>query len=484
MTTHTAPDNAVDEHALDPVADDRRESTAMHQFWIWAGANIAPINWVLGALGIVLGLGLRDTIVVLVLGNLIGMAIFGFFVLMGQRTGVSQMVLTRSAFGRRGAYLPAVIQGVTSAGWCAINTWIVLDLVLALLAKLGVEGSTGLKIVIVLVVMGLQTWIAANGFRWIAAFEKYTVPVTLVVVLAMSVVAWSSLGVHWDFRGQGLTGSARLSAMSTVLTAIGIGWGITWLAYASDYSRFVPRSMPKRRLYLASVLGQFIPVIWLGVLGATVATIGQDADPGQLIVKSFGPLAIPVLLLVLHGPIATNILNIYSCSLCALTVDWKVSRRTLSYLVGVFAAAFTILLIFQESFAHALDGWLASIVVWVAPWAAIMAVHFYVVRRQEIDVPALYDPPGRSRIGDIRWDAVISFAAGIVATWFFQFGIPAALQGPGAKMLGNVDLSWLAGMLVAGGLYAVLSRGQGVAGGVVGRSRAAAPAEVPVKALD
>jgi len=215
--------------------------------------------------------------------------------------------------------------------------------------------------------------------------------------------------------------------------------------------------MPQRKLYLASVLGQFIPVIWLGILGATVATIGQDADPGQLIVKSFGPLAIPVLLLVLHGPIATNILNIYSCSLCALTVDWKISRRRLTYLVGVFAAAFTVLLIFQESFAHALDGWLASIVVWVAPWAAIMAVHFYLVRRQNIDIPALYEPPGRSRIGDVRWDAMISFLVGIVVTWFFGFGIPAVLQGPGAKMLGNVDLSWLAGMIVAGGLYAVLS---------------------------
>ena len=36
----------------------------------------------------------------------------GLFVLMGQETGVSQMVLSRSAFGRRGAYLPAAMQGL------------------------------------------------------------------------------------------------------------------------------------------------------------------------------------------------------------------------------------------------------------------------------------------------------------------------------------------------------------------------------------
>ncbi len=129
-------------------------STAGHQFWIWAGANIAPINWVLGSLGIEIGLSLSETVLVLVIGNVIGMVTFGFFVLMGQRTGVSQMVMARSAFGRRGAYLPAAIQGLISAGWCAVNTWIVLDLVLALIGKLGYHGGTGLKIVIVVVCHG------------------------------------------------------------------------------------------------------------------------------------------------------------------------------------------------------------------------------------------------------------------------------------------------------------------------------------------
>src|SRR4051812_29720955 len=84
------------EQQLRPMPDEARPSTAAHQFWIWAGANIAPINWVLGARGVALGLGLSDVVLVLVLGNAIGMVVFGFFVLMGQRTGVSQMVLARA----------------------------------------------------------------------------------------------------------------------------------------------------------------------------------------------------------------------------------------------------------------------------------------------------------------------------------------------------------------------------------------------------
>ncbi len=455
----------IDEQAVEsvettllPVPDSARTSTAGHQFWIWAGANIAPINWVLGALGIALGLSLFQTISVLVVGNLIGMAVFGFFVLMGQRTGVSQMVLSRSAFGRRGAYLPTAIQGLISAGWCAVNTWIVLDLVLALFSKLGITGGTWLKIVVVVFVMTVQIWLAATGFRAIAKFERYTVPVTFVVLLAMTIVAWTQNHVQWNYSGAGLQGAALLSAMSTIMTAIGIGWGVTWFAYASDYSRFLPRSMPKRKVYLASVLGQFLPVVWLGIFGATLATVSQQVDPGALVVNNFGVMAIPVLLLVLHGPIATNILNIYSCSLCVQTLDWHLNRRKIAYLVGAIALAFTVYLVYQQSFANTLDGWLSGLVMWITPWGAITLIHYYVFLRQKVDVAPLYDPPRHSRIIDIRWQAIVAFLAGCVAAWCFEFGVPTFLQGPGANALGGVDLTWVAGPIVAGAVYFIIGR--------------------------
>jgi len=463
MTT-TAPPAAAPaydavEHALLPVPDEARTSTAAAQFWIWAGANIAPINWVLGALGISLGLSLADVVTVLVLGNVIGMVVFGFFVLMGQHTGVTQMVLARAAFGRRGAYLPTAIQGIIAVGWCAVNTWIILDLVVALLGKLGISGGIEIKIVVALVIMAVQVWIAAVGFRAIAAFEKWTVPITVVVIAGMSLIAWTRSGVQWGWDGQHLQGGARLSAMSTVMTAIGIGWGITWFAYASDYSRFVPRSMPRRKLFLASVLGQFLPVVWLGVLGATLATVSQKVDPGALVVDAFGSLAVPVILLVLHGPIATNILNMYSCSVCAQALDWNVDRRKLVYGVGAFATVFTLFLVLQNNFAHTLDGWLASMVTWVAPWAAIMLIHYWFVARERIDVDALFAPPRSPRIVDVSWPALVAFLAGILATWAFSFGVPTFLQGPAATALGDVDLSWLAGGIVAGGVYLALGSG-------------------------
>ena len=89
MTT-AEPDVHQFEEILQPIPESVRTTRVSGQFWIWAGANIAPINWVLGAPGI--GLGLCDTLIVLIAGNVVGMALFGVFVVMGRQTGVTGMV--------------------------------------------------------------------------------------------------------------------------------------------------------------------------------------------------------------------------------------------------------------------------------------------------------------------------------------------------------------------------------------------------------
>jgi NCS1 family nucleobase:cation symporter-1 len=473
------------EQTLQPVPEEARTDRVSGQFWIWCGANIAPINWILGALGVSLGLGLMDTLIVLVLGNLVGMAIFGIFVLMGQRTGVTGMVLSRAAFGRRGAYVPAAIQACLAVGWCAVNTWIILDLVMALFGKVGLvdpaADNYGAKIAVAFVIMAIQVAISWAGYRTIAAFERWTVPPTIVVLVAMSVVAWFFLHIDWGYAGKAgqiLTGSDRIVVMSGVMTAIGIGWGITWFTYAADYSRFVSTSMPRRKLYLASVLGQFLPVVWLGVLGATLATKNGTVDPGALIVDNFGALAIPVLLLVVHGPIATNILNIYTFSVAAQALDIKIKRRTLSLVVGVFSMAAVIFFIFESDLGGVLDTWLIGIVAWIAAWAGIMLVHYFKFAKGHIDAEVLFEPVGSKRLPDVNWATMVSFVIGVFATWLFLYGLTPALQGFASRALGGLDLSWLAGGLSSAAAYALLG------GRVFNRYAATVPAlaEVPATA--
>ena len=48
-----------------------------------------------------------------------------------------------------------------------------------------------------------------------------------------------------------------------------------------------------------------------------------------------------------------------------------------------------------------------------------MLAHFYVIRRENIDIGALYQPPNGSRVGDVNWAAMASLLFGLVMTWLF-----------------------------------------------------------------
>src|SRR3989475_13007423 len=107
--------------------------------------------------------------------------------------------------------------------------------------------------------------------------------------------------------------------ITLLMTAIGVGWGISWVTWASDYSRFVPRTVSSSTVFWYSYVGMFVPTVWLAILGATLASVTLDTDPAKMVSAVFGGfMSLLGLLMVLHGPGATNNLNVYSAAPAAL----------------------------------------------------------------------------------------------------------------------------------------------------------------------
>jgi NCS1 nucleoside transporter family len=456
----TSSELRADDHSIEPIPDADRDSTGPQQMWIWAGANIAPVNWALGALGIILKLGLWETIAVIVLGNLVGCAILGAFTMMGHKTGVNQMVLSRSAFGVRGAYLPSILMFLMTLCWIGVNTYFPVKIAVAILGQFGIPDTWLVEIIIITLVMALQVGIGVYGFYAIRTFEKYTVPVTIVIMVVMSILAWTRPGVvNWGLTSS-LPPGAHLAMITLLMTAIGVGWGISWVTWASDYSRFVPRSVSSKSVFWYSYIGMFVPTVWLAILGATIASTTLDTDPAKMVSAVFGgTTSILVLLLVLHGPIASNILNVYSAALAALSAGLKFSRLALATIVGIAGYLTTLYFIFAPSFAKAFDNWMISLLLWMSPWAGVVLADFFIKRKGKIEVAELYKGPETSAYGDINWGAMIAFFLGLAAGWSVEDGLVGPLQGPiSLGLLGGADLSWLFGIVVSGGVYLILSK--------------------------
>jgi NCS1 nucleoside transporter family len=449
-----------DAHSVEPIPDADRNSTGPQQFWIWAGANIAPINWILGALGILLGLGLWETIIIVIVGNIFGCAIFALFTIMGHRTGVNQMVLSRAAFGRRGGYVPSALTFLMIMAWIGVNTYFPVKIAIAILGHFGVSDTFWPNFIVVTVIMIIQVAVGVYGFYVISAFEKFTVPVTAAITLLMSILAWTRPGVvNWSLTTH-LSTSAHLSSITLLMTAIGVGWGISWVTWASDYSRFVSRSVSTKAVFWYSYAGMFIPSVWLAILGATIASVSQSTDPAKMVSAVFGGfVSVLVLIAVLHGPIATNILNVYSSALAGLSMDIKIPRRILALIAGVVGYIVTIYFLNSASFAQSFDNWMSSLVLWLSAWGGVVLADYFIKRKGQIDVEQLYVEPEHSIYGDINWAGMIAFALALVAGWLLEDGLVVQLQGPIAMhVLNGADLSWLAALVIGGGGYLILDR--------------------------
>src|SRR5262249_56157100 len=113
------------------------------------------------------------------------------------------------------------------------------------------------------VVMVIQVLTGIYGFYALRTCEKYTVPITAVVMALMSVLAWTRPGVvNWQLTSP-LPPTAHLAMLTLLMTAIGVGWGISWVTWASDYSRFVPRSVSSSAVFWYSYVRMFVPTVWL-----------------------------------------------------------------------------------------------------------------------------------------------------------------------------------------------------------------------------
>jgi NCS1 family nucleobase:cation symporter-1 len=122
-----------------------------------------------------------------------------------------------------------------------------------------------------------------------------------------------------------------------------------------------------------------------------------------------------------------------------------------------------------------LNDWLIVMLYLLAPWTSINLLDFYFVRHGRFSVPDLLAPSGV--YGRWGWRGIAAYLVGIAVEIPFM-SIPSLYQSPGATWLRGVDVSWIVGLVVAGGLYMISAKSLDVAaeeraierGGVVAES--------------
>ncbi|WP_406159530.1 cytosine permease [Streptomyces sp. NBC_00882] len=357
---------AVESAGSEPIPESERHGGPLQLLWTWASPNIEFATVFIGVIAVLFfGLSFWQATAAIVLGTALGALTQGVLSLDGPRFGVPQMVIGRLSFGHRGNILPAAANGlVAGVGWFAVNS---------VSAAFALNTLTGLRpLPSLLLVVAAEILIGFIGHNFVHVFEKYAFPALAVIFLLAGV---------WTFKDADLGGGGTGGGIGGFLLAFSAAWGYAagWNPYASDYSRYLPRTANKARTVLYPALGLFLSVTVVAVIGAASATIvaPKDATPTAAFTGHLpGWLGDLVLLAIILGAVSANALNVYSGAISiasfGLNLPAWLSRSVLVVVSGVAGTAAAWASLSDAGAAY--EAFLLVIAYWVAPWLGVVLV--------------------------------------------------------------------------------------------------------------
>jgi nucleobase:cation symporter-1, NCS1 family len=445
----------IEQHGIDAIPDDERSGKARDLFWVWLGGNVSLTYIIIGAALVGLGLGFWAAVGAIVLGNLL-FVVVGLGGVAGPRTGTATMVVSRAAFGQRGNLLPTALAWLTVVGWQAVFLVLSAFAAFSLAGEVGIHASTGVKIVLLAVLVLLTYGAAVLGHATILFLQKVFTFLLGAIMIGVAIQVVSKGHVH--YAPKELAASTKLATfcLGTIIIA---ALPLSFSNYPADYSRYLPRATPGRAIVGWTVLGNVIPAIGISIVGVLAASVADLADP----VGGLKPLLAswyfaPFLVVVIGGSVTNNFLNTYTSGLTLLALGIRLPRWKTIIIDCVIATALSVYAIFFYDFTTAFTEFLSLMIIWIAPWCAVFLVDA-MLRRFQYSTTDLLDARGGRYwfAGGVNRAGFASFLLGAVATFFTTNAV--RWQSPlSTNLLGGADLSIPVGMLVAGGAYYALAR--------------------------
>ena len=446
----------IETRSIDYVPRAERRGQVWHQGPFWFAGNFVLVTMVTGFLTSAVGLSLGWSLLAIVLGVLFGTFFMAFHANQGPRMGLPQMIQSRAQFGARGAVLPFAATVFVYVGF------IVFDLILATQALQTVlPGGPGFwypalaLVALVLAVVGhdllhfVQRWLS---YVLVASFGVFTV------------WAVASLG------GQPPVVEASWSLPGFLtMFAVAAGYQISYSVYVSDYSRYLPEDVPASRVIAWTYAGAALSAIWLMGLGALLATrieapdaVGTLVAVGNDLVEGFGTLLVLIAVPALVGICAVNAYGAMLTGVSAVdgfrSITPTVRTRVVGLVVVMGVSVVTALLL-PEDYLGSFNNFVLLMLYFLVPWTAVNLVDFYFVRHGRYAIAEIFDP--RGIYGAWGVPGLVAYLAGVLA--MVPFLVTGFFVGPLAERLGGVDVSFAVGLLVAGGLYYVLTRNRDAA---------------------
>lgn len=382
-------------------------------------------------------------------GSMIGMLLVTLAVVPpATRYGIDSIVAARPQFGSRGWIITVFLLYTSIIGWNSLLLIFFGKSVVQLLMTTGLatEGSETIILPIAtLLACAVVYGVLMRGASGIARVSNilffFIVGVGLWIVYLLltgddldivnATPAYASGDLQWDY----VTG-----------IEIGIVSLLSWWPYIGAMVRVSPNAS---KAAMPAMLGMGLPVPILSVIGLAAILALETSDPSAWMVQlggtTYGAIA---LVFVIAANLGTAIIGVYATAvgLKSVPVVAKMSWRT-TLLLALVPVVF-IGVIVPDLFFNNFGTFLAFIGVFFAPLCAIQIVDFFFLRKQRLDVRALYDSSAGAPYyywGGFNPAALIGMAAGFVTYVYLLNPLSYVSNSPYEMMTASLPAAFAGG---------------------------------------
>ncbi|OIJ91560.1 nitrate reductase [Streptomyces sp. MUSC 14] len=385
----------------------------------------------------------------------------------GQRHGVPFPVVSRISFGIWGANIPALIRAVIAIMWYGIQTYLASVAVnvmllaawpgLASLTHHSFLGLDGLGWISFVSLWLLQWVIISQGMEAVRKFQDFCGPVIWLVMIALAV--WVLAKAGWSISltstphpvSTGEQWRQWFGAIGLILATYG-----TLMLNFCDFSRFAPdhRTVRRGNFWGLPVNSTAFVVVSVIVTAGSLKAFGQAiTDPAELVARVGNTWVLVVAALAFAvATMGVNIVANFVSPAYDLANVWpqKITFKVGGMISTVAALVVTPWNLFSNP--TVVNYFLGGLGAFLGPLFGVIMIDYYWVKREKIDVQALFDA---------RPDSPYHYRKGVNPRALWAFLPSAAVAAVLALVKSFSDVapySWFIGTALGAGLYALLNR--------------------------
>jgi NCS1 family nucleobase:cation symporter-1 len=396
--------------------------------------------------------------------------------------GIPYPVFARVSMGVFGANFPAMARGLVAMFWYGAQTYAastaVALLITALTGNPGSEmflGMTGVMWVSFIFVSAFQVFLFWQGIDLIRKFLNFAGPAVYVVMILLMITIWSKVGGNLlsevgnifssGERSGGFEGLGSFGAFLAVFSIM-VGYFAAVVVNFGDFARFVKNEDEMKKGNLYGLVGNVIlfSFITLMITGGTIALFGElIAQPTDMVAKidntlltiiaafAFFAATVGINMVANFIPPAYDLANL---------MPSKINFRTGGLITAGFGFVIGALWVSVIT-KMGMFPFVNTLGAILAPVFGIMITDYYIVKKQKIDVDALFNEgKGKYWYNDgfnikamIAW--ILSGYVAIGSVW--PNILPGGLGNFFANLGGGGGFAWMIGAALGAAAHLAIS---------------------------